>query len=67
MEAETIYSRISVVRTPTARIPRLFQTRSGIPNKMNPIPADIIVFGIISGDFHGMLCVLIRIASMRQF
>ena len=30
----------------------------------NPIAADIIVFGIISGDFlgEGMLCELIRIA-----
>ena len=37
----------------------------------NPIAAAIIVFGIISGDFlfyieNGMLCVLIRIASMRR-
>ena len=35
----------------------------------NPIAADIIVFGINSGDFlfyfdNGTLCVLIRIASM---
>ena len=38
----------------------------------NPRATDIIVFGIISGDFlfyinNGMLCVLIRIASMRGF
>ena len=35
----------------------------------NPIAADIIVFGIISGDFlgEGMLCELIRIALMRRF
>ena len=38
----------------------------------NPIAPDIIVFGIISGGFlfyikYGMLCVLIRIASMRRF
>ena len=38
----------------------------------NPIAADIIVFEIISGGFlfyieNGMLCVLIRIASMRRF
>ena len=38
----------------------------------NPTAADIIVFGIVSGDFlfyinDGMLCVLIRIASMTRF
>ena len=38
----------------------------------NPIAADIIIYGIITGDslFYidiGMLCVLIRIASMRLF
>ena len=36
------------------------------------IAADIIISGIIKNDFlfyndNGMLCVLIRIASMRQF
>ena len=40
--------------------------------KNNPIAADIIVFGIILVGFlsytdNGMLCVLIRIASVRQF
>ena len=40
-----------------ARLPRLFQTRSSVPNKDNPAdtnkdnPADITVSGIISGDF----------------
>ena len=42
------------------------------PLKKNPIAADIIIFGIIKGDFlriidNGILCVLIRIASMRRF
>ena len=35
------YSRISVARTLTARLPRLFRTRSWFSNK-NPITADII-------------------------
>ena len=38
----------------------------------NPIAADISIFWIIKGDFifyidNGMLCILIRIASMRRF
>ena len=38
----------------------------------NPTVAEVIVFGIISGDFlfyidNGLLCVLIRIASLRRF
>ena len=42
------------------------------PQQKNPIATGIIVFRMISGDFlfyfdSGMLCVLIRIASMRQF
>ena len=50
-----------------ARLPRLFRTRSSVPNKQI-----IIVFRIISGDFllyidNGMFCVVIRIASMRRF
>ena len=37
----------------------------------NPIAADIIAYGMIKDDFlcyidNGMLCVLIRIASMRR-
>ena len=38
----------------------------------NPTAADIILLGIIKGDFlyyidNGMLCILVRIASMRRF
>ena len=40
------------------------------PLQKNPVASDIIVYRIISGDFHFysdncMLCVLIRIASIR--
>ena len=43
-----------------AGLPQLFRAHSRVPSK-NPIAADIIVFGIISGDFPfcidiGMLC-----------
>ena len=69
-EHKTNNSRTSVARILVARLPRLFQTCSCVPNQEHPIAADIIVFGIISGDFlydfdfdNGMLCVLIRIAS----
>ena len=60
-----------MARTPMARLPQLLRTRSGVPNK-NPIAAGIIVFVIISSGFlfyieNGMLCVLIRIASIRRF
>ena len=52
--------------------PWLYWTCSGVPNKKTPIAADIIVFGIILCEFLfyieiGMLCVLIRMASMRRF
>ena len=45
---------------------------SRVPRKKSMIGADIIIFGIIKGDFllyidNGMLCVLLRIASMRRF
>ena len=43
-----------------ARLPRLFRTRSRVPNKTNPIAADIIVFGIISGDFRFFFFTLIK-------
>ena len=48
-----------------ARLPLLF-------NKKYHIAADITVFGINSGNFpfyidNGILCVLIRITSMRSF
>ena len=61
-----------MARTLIARVPRLFRTRSCVPNQNCPITADMIVSGIISDDLlfyidNGMLCVLIRIASMRQF
>ena len=40
-----------MARTLMARLPRLIGTGSRVPNKKNPIAADIIVFGIILGDF----------------
>ena len=72
----SIYSRTSEARTLMACLPQLFQTLKSLTKKKkkkkNPIAADIIVFGFISSDFlfhidNGMLCVLIRIASIRQF
>ena len=60
-----------------ARLPWLFRTCSGVPNKQTKkkkkkTAADIIVFVIISDDFllyigYDMLFVLIRIASSRRF
>ena len=55
------YSRTPEARTLMARLPLVFRIRSNVPYKNNPIPADIIVFGMISGDFrfdidNGMLC-----------
>ena len=40
--------------------------------RKNPLGADIIVFVIVLGDFrfyidNGMLCVIVRVASMRRF
>ena len=63
-----IYSRTSVART------RLFELALESLGK-NPVAADIIICRIIWDGFlffflyidNGMLCVLIRIASMRQF
>ena len=65
------YRRTSVARTLMAHLPWLFQTCSGVSGK-NSIAADIIVFGMIKGDFlfyieNDMFCVLIRIASVRRF
>ena len=41
-----------MARTLMARLlPWLFRTRSLVPYKKNNIPADIIIFDIISGDF----------------
>ena len=52
-----------------AHLPQLFRTVLESLTKKNPIAADIILFGIISGDLlyidNGMSCVLIKIASMR--
>ena len=66
------YSRTLVAQTLLAHLPWLFQTHSKVLNKNDPIAADIIVFGIISGNYlfytdNGMLCILIRITSMRRF
>ena len=52
-----------------ARTPRLFRTRPWVLGK-NPMAADIIEYGIILGGFlsdDGLLCALIRIASIRRF
>ena len=63
-----IYSRTSVARTLMARLPRLFRTRSFVPRK-NPLAADLGLFSVIFFFTlkNSILCVLIRIASMRQF
>ena len=67
---ENVYSRTSVADGSFTSAPS--NSFLSPHNKTNPIAADIIVFGIISGDFlfyinNGMLCVIIRIASMRRF
>ena len=46
--------------------------RTWIASRQNTIAADIILFGIIKGDFlfyidNGMLCVIFRFALMRRF
>ena len=61
----TQYSRTSTAQALMARLPRLFGTRSGVPWKKS-IGCR---FGIIFDDFlihieNGILCVLIRIASI---
>ena len=60
-----------MARTPMARLPRLFRTPSRVLG-INPIAADIIIFGIIKDGFlfyidYCMLNAFIRIASMRRF
>ena len=60
-----------MTRTPMAPLLWLYQTRYSVPSNKT-IAADIIIFGIIYGDFpfyieNGMFCVLIIIASMRLF
>ena len=62
------YRRTSMARTLMARLPRLFRTHSWVRWKK----AHSCRFGIIYGVFlihieNGILCVLIRIASMRRF
>ena len=60
-----------MARTLIAHLPQLFRTRFFESlTKKNLTAADIIIFGIILGAFlffidNGMLCMLIRIASMR--
>ena len=59
------YSRNSMAQTLMGRLPRLFRTRSGVPKKNS----HRCRFGILLGEFlfcidSGMLCVLIRIASV---
>ena len=58
-----------MARTLMARLPRLFRTRFRVPWKNSHCRLKII-----EGDFmiffyfeSGILCVLIRIASMRRF
>ena len=48
--AKRTYSGTSVARTLMARLPRLFRSHPSVPNRKNPIAADIIVFGIILYD-----------------
>ena len=43
------YSRTSVAKTPIARLPQLFRTRSGVPNKKSH--SDRHFFEIILGGF----------------
>ena len=62
------YSRTSVARTLMARLLRLFRTRLWVPWKQS----NSCRFGINLAHFllyieNGMLCVLIKIASMRRF
>ena len=45
------YSRTSLALPLMARLPWLFRTRSWVRHINNPITADIIVLGIISGNF----------------
>ena len=61
------YSRTSVAKTPIARLPQLFRTRSGVPNKNPRHFSEIILGGFLFYIENCMLCVLIRIASMRRF
>ena len=62
-EHKTNNSRTSVARILVARLPRLFQTCSCVPNQEHPIAADIIVFGIISSIFF-MILILIMVCCV---
>ena len=64
-----MYRRTSVARTLMAHLPRLFRTHSLVLK--NKIP-QMQIKDKFFGDFlfyieNGILCVLIRIASMRRF
>ena len=73
MDTRFRYSRPSVAQTLMVPLPQLFRKKLLLQSSAkNPIAADIIVFGISSGEFllyidNGMLQVLIRIASMKRF
>ena len=65
---QSVYSRTSVARTLMARLPWLVRTRSWVARKKSKSCR----FGIIKGGVpfyieNGILCLLIRIASMRRF
>ena len=60
------YSRTSVARTLMARLPRLFRNRYSVPGNTPQLQIwdkDDFLFYIE----NGVLCVIIRIASMRRF
>ena len=58
------YSRTSMARTLMARLPRLVRTRSWVPwNKFHSCRFRIVFFFILR---NGILCVLIRIASVIE-
>ena len=65
---EATYSRTSMARTLMARLPRLFRTHFKSLGK-NPLAADLGLFSVIFFFYieNGILCVFIRIASMRRF
>ena len=63
-----IYSRTSVARTLMAGLPWLFQTCAWAPKKKSHSCGFEIILVDFSFYFEkGILCVLIRIASMRRF
>ena len=64
--AGSYYSNTSVARTPMARLPQPFQTRSGVPREKNPIGADIIIFGIIIVFFFFILIMAWCVYSLES-